>query len=68
MISKDDIYLWKNDPVTKAWFEACQQRQIDAASILTETAGIDPVNDNFYRGFIKAYEEMTSFSVEDANQ
>jgi hypothetical protein len=68
LISKDDIYLWKNDPVTQAWFEACRTRAADAAEILVETAGVDSQNDNFYRGFIKAYAEMTDFSVEDANQ
>lgn len=68
MISKDDLYLWKNEPITQAWFEACETRINDAKDILGTTAGIDPVTDNFYRGFIQAYREMLEFSVEELEQ
>jgi len=67
VISYDDYVLWKNDPMTIAWMEACQQRLEDAKDILSEQAGIDPPNDNFYRGFIRAYAEMQDFKVEDLN-
>ena len=68
MIQSDDFVLWKNDPITQAWFEACLQRQQDAKDLLVESAGQDSVNDNFYRGFIRAYEEMVHFRIDDLNE
>jgi hypothetical protein len=68
VIQPDDFVLWRNDPVTQAWMEACEQRQTDAKELLVDTAGVDSVNDNFYRGFIRAYEEMLHFKVDDLNE
>jgi len=56
-ISKEDFATWKQDKVTEAFFELCAERIQDLKDILADTAGIDPVNDNHNRGFIKAYEE-----------
>lgn len=68
MITYDDYVLWKNDPMTKAWFEACQIRVEEGKEQLATQAGSDPVFDGFVRGVIHAYREMMSFSVEELNE
>ena len=65
MISKEDYVLWKNDPLTKAWFEACQQRIEDGKDTLASSAGLDPAFDSYVRGIIKGYSEMMTFTIED---
>ena len=64
MVSPEQFITWKEDPVTKAFFAACQERIEDAKDILANEAGKDPDNDNFFRGFIYAYNEMKDFRVE----
>jgi hypothetical protein len=68
MISKDDYILWKNDPLTQAWFEACQQRIEDGKETLAGVAGLDPIYDSYVRGIIKGYSEMMNFTVEDFDE
>lgn len=63
-ISKEDFAAWKQDPVTEAFFEVCEQRIQDMKDILADTAGIDQVNDNHNRGFIKAYQEVLQVDFE----
>jgi len=60
-----DFQNWSSDPVTKAFYQACQIRVEDAKELLSASAGIDAVNDNYNRGFIAAYIEMQQFHVED---
>jgi len=68
VISKDDLYLWKSDPVTQAWFEACEVRVEDAKEQLAVQAGISADFDNYIRGMIAAYREMVTFTVEDIEE
>lgn len=65
VISKGEFQQWKDSLVTQAFFEAAQVRIEDAKEILATKAGIDPDEDNFFRGFIFAYNEMKDFRVED---
>lgn len=65
MITKEEWVDWKHDPVTEAFYEACEQRILDTQILLGATAGIDSVNDNHNRGFIAAYQEMLEFEVEE---
>lgn len=65
MISKSDVDNWKHDPVTVAYFEACQERIQDILALLELSAGIEPHNDNFNRGFIAAYREKLNFHIEE---
>ena len=65
VISKDDFSIWKDEPVTKAFFDAAEERISDAKDLLATQAGLDPINDSFYRGFIYAYTEIGEFKVED---
>ena len=60
-----DFQTWLTDPVTKAFYEAMQERVDDAIELIALSAGIDPINDNFNRGFIAAYREAMNFRVED---
>lgn len=61
----NDWLEWKINPVTKAFYEACDERINDAKDILAQSAGIDGVQDSMYRGFILAYNEMKEFRVEE---
>lgn len=65
VVTYDDWQQWKSSSVTKAFFEAAQYRVEDAKDILGGTAGLDQASDNFYRGFIAAYQEMAEFKIED---
>lgn len=64
IVSKKDFDNWKSDPVTKAFFDAAQERITDSKDILAKSAGLDQISDNFMRGFIQAYVEMLEFSVD----
>ena len=64
-ITKTEWTDWKINPVTKAFFQAASIRVEDAKDILAQSAGLDQASDNFYRGFIQAYIEMTEFRIDD---
>ena len=64
-ISKEDFISWKADPVTKAFFQAAQERIEDAKSVLSTQAGCDPLQDKMLVGLIQAYKEMQYFHIED---
>jgi hypothetical protein len=65
VITKSEWIDWKSNPVTQAFYQACAIRTEDAKAILGNTAGIDPIQDNYMRGFIAAYFEMEDFKIED---
>ena len=65
LITKQEWAVWKVNPVTKAFFQAANIRIEDAKDILAQSAGLDSISDNFYRGFIQAYIEMFDFRIED---
>ena len=65
MITKQEWVDWKADTVTRAFFSAAETRVEDAKEILAGQAGQDSDMDNFFRGFIAAYREMQSFTIED---
>ncbi len=67
-ISRSEWSDWKLNDITRAFYVACEQRVEDAKDILASSAGLDPVSDNFYRGFIAAYAEMTEFKVDDVEE
>lgn len=64
LISKSDYNNWKADPVTKAFFEACQARVEDAKELLSYQAGEDNNRDTFFRGLIFAYREIGDFRID----
>jgi hypothetical protein len=67
-MTKEDWLVWKSDPITKMFYEACEERIEDAKELLVNSAGLEPTQDNFYRGFVYAYREMQDFRVEDEEQ
>lgn len=64
IISEAEFQDWKANLVTKAFFEAAQERVADTKEVLAASAGVNPDQDNFLRGFIAAYREMNQFTVE----
>lgn len=67
-MTKEEWIDWKNHPVTIAFLEACEERIEEGKDILSTSAGIEPPQDNFMRGFIQAYREMLEFRVEDLDE
>ena len=65
VITASDFIEWKSNPVTRAFFEACNERIEDAKDNLSISAGIDSTQDNLIRGIIYAYREMQEFHIED---
>lgn len=65
VISASDFLDWKSNPVTKAFFEACNIRIEDAKDELAISAGVNSVQDNLLRGIIYAYREMQDFRIDD---
>ncbi len=68
VITKQEWADWKINPVTKAFFQAANIRIEDAKDILAQSAGLDSISDNFYRGFIQAYIEMFDFRIDDLDE
>lgn len=65
MITREEFSDWRTNPVTRAFMAAAEERIQDAKDILAGSAGLDPNNDNYFRGFVGAYAEMQGFRVED---
>lgn len=68
VITKSDFDNWKLDPVTKAFFQAAQERIEEAKDVLSVEAGLNPIQDNTLRGLIQAYREIQDFRVEDIEE
>lgn len=68
IVSPSDFSDWRQNNVTKAFFEACHLRIEDAKNTLSVSAGINPIEDNFNRGFIYAYREMQDFRIDDLQE
>jgi hypothetical protein len=67
-ITKQDFLDWKQDRITKEFFSAILERIEDGKDILATQAGLDPITDNFYRGFIYAYKEALEFRVDSEEE
>lgn len=65
VVTVSDFIDWKANSVTKAFFEACRYRIEDAKDVLASSAGINSAEDNVLRGFIRAYQEMQDFRIDD---
>jgi hypothetical protein len=68
VISPSEFEEWQNHFITKEFYEAVINRIDDAKDILSESAGMDSDQDNFYRGFIHAYREVLSFRVDSPTE
>ena len=67
-VTTEDWKTWKQDPVTRMFYEAVAERIEEAKETLANTAGNDPLQDSFYRGFIYAYREMLEFRFEESEE
>lgn len=65
MISKEDYTDWKKHPVTNALFAGMLDRINDAAKELAGSAGIDPLEDRFKCGMIRAFQEVMSIEYDE---
>lgn len=68
LVTKQEFLDWKQNSVTKAFFDAARQRIEEAKEILSYSAGTDSVNDRVLVGMIQAYREMQEFRVEDIEE
>jgi hypothetical protein len=64
-ISLAEFQDWRKNAVTKAFLFAAQERIHDAMHVLSTTAGMNSVEDNYMRGFIQAYRELEDFRIDD---
>ena len=67
-ITSGDFENWKQDLVTQAFMYAVTERIEDAKEVLATQAGLDLNEDNFLRGFIRAYRECLLFRVDDLQE
>lgn len=64
-MTKDDFVNWKNSPVTKEIFIRIQQNVERLKEELSESAGINPINDRFKSGAIAGYNDLLLIDFED---
>jgi len=64
-ISKDDFLDWINNPVTQAVMYGIQERIQEAKGTLAGTAGINPLEDRYICGMIRAFGEVLTIEVDD---
>ena len=64
-IKANEFYEWRKNPVTLAFMYAAKERIEDGMNVLSTTAGLNPIEDNYMRGFIQAYRELEDFRIDD---
>jgi len=64
MITQADFKEWKAHSVTRAFFQAAQERIEECKDLLSYSAGSDPMQDRTLVGMVTAYREMQEFRVE----
>ena len=62
-ITKADFDDWKSSKVTKAFFQAAEERVEDCKDMLAGSAGVDTLQDRFLVGMIQAYREIQDFRI-----
>lgn len=67
-ITASEYVDWRNNPVTKAFFLAIVERIEEAKETLSTQAGLELSEDNFLRGFIRAYREVLGFRIDDLQE
>lgn len=65
MITKDEFLDWKRSPVTIAIFSSMVERINDGAKELAGSAGVNPLEDRFKCGMIRAYQEVMSVEFDE---
>jgi len=67
-VSQADFSDWRANPVTKAFLAAIVDRITEAKEVLASQAGLNAVEDSYFRGFIAAYREALEFRVDDLQE
>lgn len=65
MSLKQDFLDWKQHPITKAVFAELKQREDDLKDALAVSAGLDPKEDSYRRGYIAAVRDFYLTTLED---
>lgn len=68
MITKSDYDTWHSDPVTKAFFLALAEQISQVKEVLSVQAGLDPNEDNFKRGYVRACQDVLLFRIDDLQE
>lgn len=64
-LSKEEFLEWKQSQSTQAVFEIVINRIEDCKDLLAESAGVDPGQDRFISGMIRAFREVLAVNWED---
>lgn len=67
-MNKNDFSDWKRHPVTQVVFSQLHQRIFDIQEILSEQAGVNPVQDREFVGAIKAYRDMVNIEYDEQEE
>ena len=67
-ISRAEWEQWQQDPITQAFYYAAKERIEEVKDVLAYSAGLESNDDNFNRGFLRAYMEMLDFRVDDLQE
>lgn len=68
MISKEEFIDWKQSEVTKAYYQAVDERIEDAKEVLSYEAGKSSDADSFMRGLIYGLREVKDFYVAEQEE
>ena len=65
MFTKLDVANWKTDPVTKAFYNALEEREVEALNALAVNREID---DEWYKGYIAAIRDIHNTTIEGSDE
>lgn len=65
IISKDEFLQWRLQPITQIFFDQIKSDLEGVKEILSRSAGINPTEDNYYRGLCKALYEILDLTPEN---
>lgn len=68
VINQSEFETWKADEVTKAFFIAMAENIEQTKEVLAQQAGQDNAQDNFYRGYIRAFQDALLFRIDDLQE
>ena len=64
-LTRSEFMDWKHSPVTKAIYEDLNIRILALQAELGQIAGIDPLQDRFVVGMIRAYKNVFDVEFEE---
>lgn len=64
-ITKDDFVAWKHSAVTEAFIQVAQDNIDRIQHTLGGSAGLDPLQDRYFAGYIAGMNEFLNMRVED---